>query len=90
MTAKAISRIPIRRMSRQEMIEEKQRVVNGYERRYGMSSEEMTGRVDRDEIVPTLVVMTWYQTYDVLKSLLEPTHTGGTRGTITKTYTIAD
>ena len=90
MTTKAISRIPVRRMSRQEMIEEKQRIVNGYERRYGMSSEEMTDQVDRDSIMPTIEVMTWYQTYDVLKSLLELTHTDGTRGTITAPFTIAD
>ena len=90
MTTKAISRIPVRRMSRQEMIEEKRRIVKGYERQYDMSSEDMTDRVDRDSIVPTIEVMTWYQTYDVLQSLLKMTHTDGTRGTITKTYTVAD
>ena len=90
MTTKATSRIPIRRMSRQEMIEDKQRIVTGYERRYGMSSKEMTDGVDRDLIVPTIEVMTWYQTYDVLQSLREMTHTDGTLGTITDTFTSAD
>lgn len=90
MTTNAISRIPVRRMSRQEMIEEKRRIVERYERQYGMSSEEMTDQFDRDSIAPTIEVMTWYQTYDVLQSLIEVTHTDGTRGTITEPFTTAD
>lgn len=90
MTTKAISRIPIRRIPRDQMIEEKRSVVEGYEREHGMSSDEMADRVDRDSIVPTVEVMKWYQAYDVLKSLLETTPTTGTPGTITETFTTAD
>ena len=90
MPAKKIERIPVRVAPREQFIAEKRRIVEEYERRYGMSSAEMAELVDNDAIVPTIEVMTWYQAYDGLLFFLETTPTTGTPGTTTETFTTAD
>ena len=86
-TAETANKIPVRYMSRAEMIEEKRRIVEEYEQSYDMSSAELADLVDRDAIDPTIEVMTWYQAYDVLQFLIATTPTTGTRGTIIETST---
>ena len=83
-------RIPVRAESREKFIEEKRRVVDEYEKRYDMTSEEMADLVDRDAIVPTAEVIQWYRAYAGLKFFLETTPTAGTPGTTTGTFTSAD
>ena len=90
MPAKEIHHIPVRVAPREQFIAEKRAVVEEYEQRYEMSSAEMAALVDNDAIVPTIEVMTWYQAYDVLQFLIETTHTTGTPGTTTETFTTAD
>ena len=90
MSTKKIERIPVRVAPREVFIAEKQAIVAEYERRYGMSSEEMAALVDNDAIVPTIEVMTWYQAYDGLKFFLETTPMTGTPGTTTGTFTTSD
>ena len=90
MSTKKIERTPVRVAPREVFIAEKRAIVAEYERRYGMSSEEMAALVDSDAIVPTIEMMTWYQAYDVLQFLIETTPTTGTPGTTTGTFTTAD
>ena len=90
MSDKKIERIPVRVAPREQFIAEKRRIVEEYEQRYEMSSEEMAALVDNDAIVPTIEVMTWYQAYDVLQYLIETTPTTGIRGITTETFTTAD
>ena len=61
MPAKKIERIPIHVAPREQFIAEKRAIVEEYEQRYEMSSSEMAALVDKDAIVPTIEVMTWYQ-----------------------------
>ena len=90
MPAKKIERIPVRVAPREVFIAEKRAIVEEYEQRYEMSSEEMAALVDNDAIVPTIEVMKWYHAYDGLKFFLETTPTTGTRGITTETFTTAD
>lgn len=64
-------RIPVRTESRETFIEEKLRIVEEYEKRYEMTSEEMADLVDRDATIPTIEVIQWYRAYDVLQFFLE-------------------
>ena len=89
MPSKKIKRIPVRVAPLEVFIAEKRAIVEEYERRYEMSSEEMTALVDNDAIVPTIEMIKWYHAYDGLKFYLEMTPTTGTRGTTTETFTTA-
>ncbi len=89
MPSKKIERIPVRVAPLEVFIAEKRAIVEEYERRYEMSSEEMTALVDSDAIVPTIEMIKWYHAYDGLKFYLEMTPMTGTRGTTTETFTTA-
>lgn len=84
-----IPRTPVRVAPRAQMIAEHRQALAEYEKQHGMSSAEMAALVDEDAIIPTLEVMEWYQTYDVLQFLIETTPTTGTRGTTTGMFTTA-
>lgn len=89
MPSKKIERIPVRVAPFEVFIAEKRAIVEEYERRYEMSSEEMTALVDSDAIVPTIEMIKWYHAYDGLKFYLEMTPMTGTLGTTTETFTTA-
>ena len=55
-----------------------------------MSSSEMADLVDRDAVVPTIEVITWYQAYDALQFFLETIPTTGTPGTTTEAFMNVD
>ena len=76
-------RIPVRVVSRERMLKQKQDELREYEGRYEMSSEEMSGLLERDEIRPTAEVLRWYQVYHAVRYILETTPTTGTLGTTT-------
>ena len=84
------ARIPVRIAPRSELIAEKQRIVQDYERRYGMPSAELVSRIDREEIVPTIEEVKWYHAYDALKFFSETTPMTGIPGTTTAVFTTAD
>ena len=81
---------PHRVAPREVFITEKRAIVEKYEQRYKMSSEEMASKIDNDEIVPTIEMIKWYHAYNGLKFFLEMTPTTGTPGTTTETFTAAD
>ena len=85
-----IPRIPVRVAPRAQMIAEHRQALAEYEKQHGMSSAEMAALVDEDAIIPTIEVMEWYQTYDVLQFLIETTPTTGTPGTTTGVFTTGE
>ena len=84
-----IPRIPVRVVARPRMVEEHRQALAEYERQHGMSSAAMAALVDEDEIIPTIEVIEWYQTYDELQFLIATPPTTGTRGTTTGMFTSA-
>ena len=73
--------IPVRKVSRAEMIAELQAEIADYEQRYEMPSERMAVLIEWGEIKETAEVLEWCFAYRVLESLQEQTLTDGSHGT---------
>ena len=76
--------IPVRKVSRAEMMAELQAEIADYEQRYEMLSERMATLVEWGEMKETAEVLEWCFAYRVLESLQEQTLTDGNRGTTTE------
>ena len=77
MSTTAEARIPVRRVSRAEMMAELQAEVADYEQRYEMPSERMAALIEWGEMKETAEVLKWCFAYRALESLKERTQTDG-------------
>ena len=69
--------IPVRKVSRAEMMAELQAEITDYEQRYEMPSERMAALIEWGEIQETAEVLKWCFAYRALESLKERTQTDG-------------
>ncbi|MYC34813.1 MAG: hypothetical protein F4X64_16770 [Chloroflexi bacterium] len=76
--------IPVRKVSRAEMMAELQAEIADYEQRYEMPSERMAALVEWGEMKETAEVLEWCFAYRALESLREQTPTAGSPGTTTE------
>lgn len=67
--------IPVRRVSRAEMMAELQSEIADYEQRYEMPSERMAALIEWGEMNETAEVLKWCFAYRALESLKERTQT---------------
>ena len=80
---------PVRVVTREQILRERQKVLQEYERRYEMSSKEMAALMEMNATRPTAEAIRWYQIYCGVQSLLEEaTPMTGTPGTTTGPSTI--
>ena len=73
--------IPVRKVSRAEMMAELQKEISEYEQRYEMPSERMAALIEWGEMKETAEVLEWCFAYRALESLQEQTPTVGSPGT---------
>ena len=76
--------IPVRNISRAEMMAELQKEISEYERRYETPSARMAALIEWGEMQETAEVLKWCFAYRALQSLNDRTHTDGSRGKTTK------
>lgn len=76
--------IPVRNISRAEMMAELQKEISKYERRYEMPSARMAALIEWGEMQETAEVLKWCFAYRALQSLNDRTRTDGSRGKTTK------
>ncbi len=76
-TTETTTGIPVRRVSRAEMMAELQAEIADYEQRYEMPSERMAALIEWGEIPETAEVLKWCFAYRALESLKERTQTDG-------------
>lgn len=77
MSTTAKTRIPVRKVSRAEMMAELQAEIADYEQRYEMPSERMAALIEWGEMQETAEVLKWCFAYRALESLKERTQTDG-------------
>ena len=77
---KTPGRNKVRHVTTRKMLSEHEIRLRDYERRHGMSSEEMEELVDTGGLKPTTEVMEWYLCYAGARSLRDATRTAGFRG----------
>ena len=76
--------IPVRKVSRAEMMAELQKEISEYERRYEMPSARMAALIEWGEMQETAEVLKWCFAYRALQSLNDRTRTDGSHGKTTK------
>ena len=69
--------IPVRKVSRAEMMAELQAEIADYEQRYEMPSERMAALIEWGEMQETAEVLKWCFAYRALESFKERTQTDG-------------
>ena len=69
--------IPVRKVSRAEMMAELQKEISEYEQRYEMPSERMAVLIEWGEMQETAEVLKWCFAYRALESLKERIQTDG-------------
>ena len=79
-----VRRIPVRKVSSEEMRAELDERIRVFEHRYEMSSEKMDLAYSLGLVRETAEIVEWMQAYHVRKFLREKTHTTGTPTTITE------
>ncbi len=77
MSTTAKTRVPVRKVSRTEMMAELQAEIADYEQRYEMPSERMAALIEWGEMNETAEVLKWCFAYRALESLKERTQTDG-------------
>lgn len=77
MSTTAKASIPVRKVSRDEMMAELQKEISEYEQRYEMPSERMAALIEWGEMQETAEVLKWCFAYRALESLKERTQTDG-------------
>ena len=77
MSTTAKASIPVRKVSRDEMMAELQKEISEYEHRYEMPSERMAALIEWGEMQETAEVLKWCFAYRALESLKERTQTDG-------------
>ena len=73
-----VRRIPVRKVSSEEMRAELNERIKVFEHRYEMSSEKMALAYSLGLVRETSEIIEWMQAYHVRKYLREKTHTNGT------------
>ena len=71
--------IPVRKVSRAEMMAKLQKEISEYEQRYEMPSERMAALIEWGEMQETAEVLEWCFAYRALASLKERIQTDGSR-----------
>jgi len=77
MSTTAKASIPVRKVSRDEMMAELRKEISEYEQRYEMPSERMAALIEWGEMQETAEVLKWCFAYRALESLKERTQTDG-------------
>ncbi len=70
MTVKPTAGIPVRNVSRAEMMAELQQEISEYEQRYEMPSERMAALIEWGQMSETAEVLKWCFAYRVLQSMI--------------------
>ena len=77
MSTTAKASIPVRKVSRAEMMAQLQAEIADYEQRYEMPSERMAALIEWGEMQETAEVLKWCFAYRALESLKERIQTDG-------------